>query len=210
MKTEDLIRALAEDRKLTPGVGNRLLLALPLAFGVAAVTFLATMNLRSGMGQFEVARAVGIKLAVTLPLAFAGVFLAWRALEPGRRKLPVWMLMVPVASLAVALVWDLSRFGLDQFSTRLFGHNYLACVMAIPLLSALPLAGMLWAFRHGAPTAPADAGLLTGVGAAGLGASLYALHCPDDSPFFILAWYSLAALIMAGAGRAAGRRLLAW
>jgi len=210
MKTEDLIRALSEDKGANPGAGQRLALALPLAVGVAAVLFLATMSLRGGMGQFEVLRAVLIKLAVTLPLAFAGVFLAWRALEPGRGSLPLGLLLVPVAVLAIALMWDLSRFGLDQFSARLFGHNYRACMVAIPMFSALPLVGMLWAFRQGAPTAPEKAGLLAGLGAAGLGASLYALHCPDDSPFFILAWYSLSALIMAGFGRFAGRRLLAW
>jgi len=210
MKTEDLIRALSEDKGINPGAGQRLALALPLAVGVAAVLFFATMSLRGGLGQFEVLRAVLIKLAVTLPLAFAGVFLAWRALEPGRSSLPLGLLLVPIASLAIALVWDLARFGLDQFSARLFGHNYLACVVAIPLFSALPLVSMLWAFRQGAPTAPEKAGLLAGLGAAGLGASLYALHCPDDSPFFILAWYSLSALIMAGFGRFAGRRLLAW
>ena len=210
MKTEDLIRALAEDKTINPGTGQRLVLALPLAVGVSAVLFFATMSLRSGLGQSEVMRAVLVKLAVTLPLAFAGVYLAWRALEPGRVKSSGWLLLVPVVSLAIALAWDLSRFGLDQFSARLFGHNYLACVVAIPLFSALPLVGMLWAFRQGAPTDPDRAGLMAGLGAAGLGASLYALHCPDDSPFFILAWYSAAAFVVASLGRFAGRRFLAW
>lgn len=210
MKTEDLIRALAEDRSLSPGIGSRLALALPLALGVVAVVFLATMNLRSGIGEFPVLRAVLIKLGVTLPLAFAGVFLARRALAPGQERASMALLMLPVAVLVAALTWDLARFGLDHASARLFGRNYLGCLVAIPLLSVLPLFALLWSFRQGAPTDPGKAGLLSGLGAAGLGASLYALHCPDDSPLFFLAWYSAATLVVALFGRVVGRRFLAW
>jgi hypothetical protein len=53
-------------------------------------------------------------------------------------------------------------------------------------------------------------GAAAGLGAGGLGAALYALHCSDDSPLFVAAWYSLAISIVAFAGASAGPRFLRW
>jgi hypothetical protein len=43
-----------------------------------------------------------------------------------------------------------------------------------------------------------------------IGAALYATHCPDDSPLFVAAWYSLAIGFTAAIGALAGSRLLRW
>jgi hypothetical protein len=39
---------------------------------------------------------------------------------------------------------------------------------------------------------------------------LYGLHCSDDSPLFVVAWYGLAMLLVGAAGALAGHRLLRW
>jgi hypothetical protein len=44
----------------------------------------------------------------------------------------------------------------------------------------------------------------------GLAGTLYALHCPDDSPLFVGIWYVLAAAIVTLAGALCGARLLRW
>jgi hypothetical protein len=49
-----------------------------------------------------------------------------------------------------------------------------------------------------------------GAMAAGIGAAIYALHCPDDSPLFLALWYVMAVTAVILAGRAGGRRLLRW
>jgi hypothetical protein len=54
--------------------------------------------------------------------------------------------------------------------------------------------------------AGAAAGLLAG----GLGAVLYAIHCPDDSPLFVALWYVPAVALVVLAGAAAGSRVLRW
>jgi hypothetical protein len=46
--------------------------------------------------------------------------------------------------------------------------------------------------------------------AGGLAAALYALQCTDDSPLFIVTWYSLAIAAVTLIGTLAGRRLLRW
>jgi hypothetical protein len=43
-----------------------------------------------------------------------------------------------------------------------------------------------------------------------MGGFLYAAHCPDDSPLFVLAWYGLAIALVTGAGMLVGSRVLRW
>jgi hypothetical protein len=211
MKTDDLIRALAQDTTQAPGVARSAALVLPVALLISAGLFLGTMGLRAGLSTFAVASAIAIKLAITLTLALAGLALATRAVQPGRALATLtWVLALPVAALALALAFDLSRYGLENASARLFGTNYWRCMLAIPMLSLPLLAALLYALRRGAPTDLDAAGLFAGLGAAGLGASLYALHCTDDSPLFILAWYGIAAALVALLGRWAARRFLRW
>jgi hypothetical protein len=43
---------------------------------------------------------------------------------------------------------------------------------------------------------------------AGLAATLYASHCTDDSPLFVITWYSIATAAVAAIGALAGPRVL--
>jgi hypothetical protein len=69
---------------------------------------------------------------------------------------------------------------------------------------------MLAILRRGAPASPLLAGAAAGLLAAASGSALYAFHCFDDSPLFVVTWYSLAAIPVVLAGAFAGRRLLHW
>jgi hypothetical protein len=75
--------------------------------------------------------------------------------------------------------------------------------MSLPLLVAA-----LFGLRHGAPTRPALAGAMAGLLSAGLAATLYASHCTDDSPLFVMTWYSIATALVTAIGALAGSRLL--
>jgi hypothetical protein len=90
------------------------------------------------------------------------------------------------------------------------GSNSFMCVILIPMLSAIPFAAVLLAMRQGAPSNPKLAGAVAGLVAAGIGATLYATHCPDDSPFFVCVWYVIASGFMAMLGAAIGERFLRW
>jgi hypothetical protein len=93
-------------------------------------------------------------------------------------------------------------------SARLIGTNSRLCLVAIPLLSLPLLAAALLALRRGAPSHPAVAGAFAGLLSAGLGATLYASHCTDDSPLFVATWYTIAAVFVAAIGALAGSRVL--
>ena len=96
------------------------------------------------------------------------------------------------------------------WGTRLVGSNAMVCLTVIPLLSLAPLIAVFTALRSGAPASPALAGALGGLLAAMTGAALYAFHCFDDSPLFVITWYSLATIPVVVLGAFAGSRLLRW
>ena len=57
---------------------------------------------------------------------------------------------------------------------------------------------------------PALTGALAGAAAAGLAATIYATHCPDNSPLFVATWYPLATLVVRRRRRAGRAALSAW
>ncbi len=85
------------------------------------------------------------------------------------------------------------------------------CLASTPLLSLAPLAAILFVMRESAPTWPGLAGAVAGLAAGtGAGATLYAAHCVDDSPLFVIVWYSIAIGLVTLLGAGVGRRVLRW
>ena len=211
MKTDNLIDALVADRP-PRGKPLRWALVAALAAGglVSLVLFLATLGVRADIGtalatwRFEL--KVGLVL-LALGLAFGLCIALSRPVaptHPGRRLLPLGALAV----LAIAI--ELFILPSASWESRLVGSNALVCLIAIPTLAIAPLAVVLAILRSGAPASPALAGGAAGLLAAAAAAALYAFHCFDDSPLFVVTWYALAALPVVAVGAAAGHRLLRW
>jgi hypothetical protein len=153
---------------------------------------------------------VAFKFVATLTLiGVAGVF-AFRAMRPeGEPNLRA--IVAPVlALLALAITVELIASSPAAWLPLLIGTNALACLALVPLLSLPPLGAILTALRYGAPTHPQLAGAAAGLLAGGIGATLYATHCVDDSPLFVAAWYGLSITIVAAIGAALGSRTLQW
>ena len=127
-----------------------------------------------------------------------------RPAAPMRRLLPLAVLAVAAVAVELAIVPRAT------WGTRLVGSNSLVCLSAIPMLSIAPLAAVLAILRAAAPASPALAGAAAGLLAAASGATLYAFHCFDDSPLFVVTWYSLAAIPIVLIGALVGRWLLRW
>jgi hypothetical protein len=210
MKTDNLIDALVADRM--PRSKLRWTLAAALLAGglVSLVLFFATLGVRADIGpalatwRFEL--KVGLVL-LALGLAFSLCIALSRPVtptHPGRRLLP----LATLAVLAIAI--ELFILPSASWESRLVGSNALVCLIEIPTLAIAPLAVVLAILRSGAPASPALAGGAAGLLAAAAAAVLYAFHCFDDSPLFVVTWYALAALPVVAAGAAAGHRLLRW
>ena len=119
-------------------------------------------------------------------------------------------LSFPLLALALGIGWELVTSPAYTWSTRAIGSNSRLCVTSIIALSIAPLTALLMALRVGAPRSPATAGAAAGLLAGGLAATLYAIHCPDDSPLFVALWYAPVVVVIALAGAIIGHRLLRW
>ena len=118
------------------------------------------------------------------------------------------MLLIPAGILAAGLASEMMIPQKAPMMTRLIGTNSRVCLTAIPLMSLPLLAAALIGLRHGAPARPALAGAIAGLLSAGLAATLYASHCTDDSPLFVVTWYTIATALVTTAGALVGSKVL--
>jgi hypothetical protein len=210
MKTENLVEALVADR----GSGKRMHLALAGALALGGLASLAlfflAIGVRPDIAQALVTWRFDLKVGMVLLALLVAFGLCLALSRPvtshhaGRRLLP--LLALAVVAVAIELVILPSA----SWASRLVGSNAIPCLIEIPTLALAPLAAMLVALRSSAPASPALAGAAAGFLAAAAGAALYAFQCFDDSPLFVVTWYTLAALPVVALGAVIGHRLLRW
>ena len=212
MRTEDLIRALAADSAPPIAPVDRHLLRGAVGGTTGALALFALMlHPRADLIDALRSPAFVYKLIVTASLAVT----AGSLLSEVARPLPTsgrgrgWLLVAPIL-LALGVVAELYIQPAALWPARLIGHNAIHCVSLIPVLAAGPVLCLFIALRRGAPSCPATAGAVVGLAAGGIGAVLYALTCPDDSPLFVATWYTMAIAAVTAATAYAGRRLLRW
>jgi hypothetical protein len=211
VKTNDLISLLAEDAPVRLRLGRALALALSVGIVFSTALLLSTIGMRPDMGSAMEAMRVKFKIAETLLLAFAACSLVFRIGRPGASlKMSALSLLLPLLALIAAIFVELDFVPWDGWKASMMGHHAAFCVFFIPVLSVVPLAGFMLALKNGAPESPGLAGAVAGLAAGGVAAAIYAWHCPDDSPLFVAAWYTLAIAIVTVAGALLGRRFLRW
>jgi hypothetical protein len=155
-------------------------------------------------------RPVLFKFLVALSLAGAAGVVALRFAKPDAKPSFGAALAVPLLLLTMGIAAELAISPAASWRPLLVGQNAGVCLVLIPLFSLPPLLAALTGLRHGAPSRPRLAGAAAGLFAGGLGAALWAMHCTDDSPLFVAAWYAPAVAIVAFAGAALGVRMLRW
>jgi hypothetical protein len=211
MKTEDLIRALTADgsQPVTPIVST-LWRALAVGALLSTALFLLILHPRADIGRALLTLRFDFKLVVATCVAVASaIFLGYVAL-PASSARHGWLLYVAPVLLACGVVVELAITPAGSWSGRLIGHNAVHCLSLIPLLSLPSLACLFFALQRAAPLRPPLAGAAAGLVSGGLGAILYALTCPDDSPLFVATWYTIAIGVVATAAAWGGRRWLRW
>ena len=211
MKTDDLISAIAADagtRRRSAAVA--LSVALGVGFVVAALTFFATLGVRTDIGRAITTWRFDLKLALMAVALVMAAIDCYRLARPTARGAMPTATLVVVPLLAVAVIAELGLTPRAEWMPRLVGTNAYLCLASIPALATFPLAALIWAMRSGAPRSPSGAGAAVGLLAAAASGLLYATHCFDDSPLFVAVWYTLAAVIVTCAGAIAGSRLLRW
>jgi hypothetical protein len=210
MRTEELIRALVADNKqpVVP-ISRKLLIAVLSGMGLSAMLFAITLHVRADIWKAIGTVRFDFKLVATLTLAVTAALGLPQSARPQEESVSAWTLAVAPLLVAVAVAVDL-LMGPHEWLRRLIGQNALHCLVLIPMLSLAPAIAMLLALRSGAPLNPEAAGARAGLLASGLGATLYALTCPDDSPLFIATWYTIATGAVTALCAYIGRYALRW
>jgi hypothetical protein len=212
MKTDDLIRAIAQDRAVArDSIRTRIAIALMAGGSIAGLMFTLTLGFRPDLTIALHSWRFLLKLLVTL-VAFATAAWVCTCLarpDAGFRDVRLAMATAP-ALLTAGILLEMLSVPPGFWIERLIGTNALICLVAIPLMSTASLVALLMALRQGAPRSPTVSGAAAGLLAGTMSASLYATHCPDDSPFFVLVWYCTAIAIVVLAGAAIGTRTLRW
>ncbi len=211
--TEDLIARLTADTRSVPRHAAALRIGVALAVG--GLASLLALALTLGNPFFGTALVgvtdYGLKLAFTAALVLATSHLLVRAACPGKWNTgALGWLATPVVLMSIIAALGIDRADEGQRIAYIMGSTWATCLPSVLTFSLPVFASLLLAFRRLAPTDLRRAGTLAGLSAGAVSAAVYALHCPETSPAFVLIWYGLG---IAGAGiigRLLGPVLLRW
>ncbi|WOS65282.1 NrsF family protein [Sinorhizobium fredii] len=212
METDELIKALAADARRS-GISMAVAWsgAILAAVAVAGIVFFALLGARSDIAAAAQTFRFLFKFVVTIALAASAFGLLAMLSRPDADARPFMpRLAIAPALLAAGIIAELAVSAPDTWSTKLVGTNSLVCLTFIPLIGIGPLALLLLALRHGAPSQPTLAGAMAGLTAGGVAATFYAAHCTDDSPLFVATWYTIAIAVPTVLGALAAPRFVHW
>jgi hypothetical protein len=211
VKTGQLVELLARDTTRQSSPGRALLVALLPAGLLTAAGFALLVGLRPDLAQALRTTWFDLKVLLNASVWLAATGLVLRLARPGASLRGWWLALcaVPIA-LLLAVCAEMLRVPRDQWWGLAWGSNATWCLRIIPALALAPLLAALLALRNSAPLHPARTGAMAGLMSAGLAATLYSLHCPDDSPLFVGLWHVLASAIVTAAGALLGARWLRW
>ena len=213
MRTEELITLLARGPVAVEAGAWQRRYALALGGGVlgAGLLLMLSMGLRKDLAWAVHQPLFWVKIAFPAALAALAVVAVARLARPGLRLGRTgYTLAVPVL-----VVWALGGIELagadpEAYSYLIWGRTWLYCPLRVALLSVPAFVALLWMLRELAPTRLAHAGAAAGLLAGAVGATVYALYCPEMSAPFIGIWYVLGMLIPTALGALLGPRLLRW
>jgi hypothetical protein len=212
VKTENLIAALiADEASIRTPIAGKVALALACGFALSAAVFFWQLGWRPDITEARGTLPFLFKFVVTLALLVPAALLVARLARPdATAAFWGWALLIAPLLLVAGSSAELIASPSNVWTTKLIGAHAAACVTLILLLSIAPLAALLFALSEGAPAEPGLTGAVAGIAAGALAATLYAMHCTDDSPLFVATWYTIAIGMMALAGGILGERLLRW
>lgn len=211
MRTDDLITAMTADNVPRPQVGALIMRWFLPALAIVGLTALALLGPRVDLAAAMSAPVTAMKPILPLILAVAAGWAVVRRANPAERAgWLIWPMSLIAGVAALWLIATLASVPAPQWWPAAKGQSLWFCLIAVPVIAALPLMTLIAVLRNGASTAPMRSGALAGLAAGAGAAAIYALHCTEDSPLFFLCWYSVGIIAVTGIGALAGRRWLRW
>lgn len=213
MKTNELVNLLATGVQPAPrhAAARRLMLALAVSLPLALALMAVEWGVRPDLTTAIARPMFWVKLLFPAMLAAVAFAALWRLSRPGvglgRAGLAVIAVLLAVEALGLA-VWLAAPAA--ERPALLWGRSWRTCLWSIGAIGAPVLLGAFGVLRSLAPTRPALAGAAAGLLAGGVGASVYALHCPELTAPFLAAWYVLGIALPVALGALLGPRMLRW
>lgn len=213
MNSHDLINMLATGLEPVPrhAVSKRNVLILLAGAVVSLMLLCLIYGLRTDLQAASTQLAFWIKLGVPLSNAIIGLTLVLLLAYPGTRpRLGYALLSLP---LLLLWGWAIGTWIETPPALRmdmLWGSTWKVCVLNITFLAVPVGIASLIVLRHMAPTRPILAGAIAGWFAGGVGAGVYALHCPEMAAPFLAVWYVLGMLVPTVIMAFVGHRWLRW
>lgn len=207
MRTDELIAVLAKAPRPTPPL--RWMAALAVLTAAIMALNVAVLGLRPDIAAPPLSMAHKSVLLVAL-LVVAGHVLARtaRPVETARlERLPVLVLTVLFAA---SLIWEWSQVPAAEILHFFALPNFPFCLGAVSIYGAMAAAALTWLMRYYAPADERRAAAAVGFAAAAAGAVGYSVHCPVDSPTFVLIAYGLPVFWVTLAARTAVARHIRW
>lgn len=213
MMTADLIRSLAHDVQRVPrhAVGRRIAVGMVGGSVVTLLMVVALLGVRPDLGAAMHGFSLWMKWGYSLSLAIVAVVATASLARPETEQLRwLWLLAVPILLLMGISIAEFAHAPAGEAVAIWLGGSWQVCPWLVLLLSLPIFAGLLWSYRHFAPTRLRAAGAAAGLSAGAWSATLYCLHCPEVSAMFVLTWYSLGIGLATALGAFLGPRLLRW
>ena len=211
-QTDALIANLVGDLKPVKPLRFATGLGLALAGGaITALAVVALFGMRADLmaGRFDPLHLISTGLFLVLGMAAAVTVIVMSRPQVGNDH-GGWIWAAAMAALLpmAAIIVGIGG-GSDILSRESIAYG-VECLIVGCGSSLLVLAILAAWLRKGAPTAPDQAGLLSGVSAGSLGIFAFSLHCADNDIVHIGVWHSGVVLLMAGLGRIIVPPLVRW
>lgn len=203
---DTLIDQLATDS--TAAQSPRWGFALPLLATMALCALGVALVLE---GAFDSVDLHGL-MPLTIKWWFSGTLAAfsvaalWLLGRPGRKtKAALWSMAIPFVFVAGLLALELALVG-----PILRGPTWPTCLTAMAIMSPIGFAGAIMATRWLAPTDLRRAGCAAGLFGGAVAMAAYSPYCPELGALYMVVFYCLPIIAMAGLGWILGPRLLRW
>ena len=213
MKTDDLISLLStnvepvDHRQIVRNIG------IAVVAGVAAAVAMVYFVLGPRADLTTVATFIPALLKVVFTVIIlipASIYLIRLSRPGGEHRSSVVLVALPFIAVMLFALLSLESAPNSHWNGKIFGDDWLECLISIPLIAIVPFSVIVWAVRQMAPTNLARTGAFVGLVAGCVSAIGYAVHCADDSvPFFAL-WYGGTIALCTFAGWKLGPKLLRW
>jgi hypothetical protein len=213
MKTDQLVTMLATQVAPVPrhAAFRRFAGAGLVGVALGAVWMVLAFGLRGDLARVVLAAGFWAKLLLPACIVGAGLVLAQRLGRPGvaggRAWWAVWLPLLAIWGVALTV---LAQAPPEDRLPLVMGQTWRSCALSIGMLSIPAFVSALLALRSLAPTRPALAGAAAGLMAGGVGAFVYAFHCPEADAPFLAVWYVAGMALPVLAGAVLGPRVARW